>query len=153
MKKVLVIQKKMIGDVLLSSILIEFLKNKEPNCRVDYLVNSNTLAVITGNPYIDKIIEITPALEKSKLKYFQFLLEIRKAKYDLVIDAYGTLSSNIITFFSGAQQKVSWYKKYTNLLYTKTIKPKPVIYTNAGKALEDRLRLVLNEDKISEKYN
>ena len=41
--KILVIQQKMIGDVLTSSILFESLRIKYPNSKLDYLVNSNTL--------------------------------------------------------------------------------------------------------------
>ena len=48
--KILVIQQKMIGDVLTSSILFEVLRAKYPNAQLDYLVNSHTLPVIENNP-------------------------------------------------------------------------------------------------------
>jgi heptosyltransferase-2 len=73
---------------------------------------------------------------------YKFLLEIRQIKYDIVVDVYGKPESNIIVAFSVARKKIGFYKWYTSLFYTHTIKEisKPV--TNAGLALENRLNLV-----------
>ena len=54
--KVLIIQQKMIGDVLLSTILCKNLKLWNPEITVDFVANHHTLDVIKGNPYIDNII-------------------------------------------------------------------------------------------------
>ncbi len=44
--KILVIQQKMIGDVLTSSILFEALRLKYPNAQLDYLINEHTFPVV-----------------------------------------------------------------------------------------------------------
>jgi len=49
MRKILVIQQKMIGDVLVSSILPETLARAYPEARVDYLIYENTYPVIKEN--------------------------------------------------------------------------------------------------------
>ena len=54
--RVLIIQQKMIGDVLISTILCENIKKKHPNCTIDFIANQNTLAVLENNPFIDNII-------------------------------------------------------------------------------------------------
>ena len=51
--KILIIQHKMIGDVLITSLLCENIKKAYPNAIVDYLINSNTLPVLENNPYIN----------------------------------------------------------------------------------------------------
>lgn len=147
--KILVIQQKMIGDVLTSTIICEALRNKYPDATIAYLVNSSTKPVIQENPFFDYIIEFKNEYRTSKKKFYAFLKEIKNTKYDLVIDAYGKLESNLITYFSKAPKKVSFYKWYTQLLYSKVIRRKPLPITNASIAIENRLRLVYPEDTVT----
>ncbi|MFD2561590.1 glycosyltransferase family 9 protein [Aquimarina rubra] len=147
--KILVIQQKMIGDVLTSTIICEALRKEHPNATIDYLVNSSTKPVIQENPFFDHIVEFKNEYRNSKKKFYAFLIEIKKSKYDLVVDAYGKLESNLISYFSKAPEKVSFYKWYTRFLYSKVIYRKPEPVTNASIAIENRLRLVYPEDKIT----
>jgi ADP-heptose:LPS heptosyltransferase len=140
--KVLVIQQKMIGDVLTCSMLCEMIKNKHPEYEVHYLVNSNTQPVVTNNPFVDKLVLFTPDFRKNKLKLIQFLFHIRKEKYDVVIDAYGKLESNLITLFSGAKTKISYTKAYNKFLYTNPINPLQGTNSNLGLAIENRQQLL-----------
>ncbi len=149
MFSILVIQQKMIGDVLLSSILCEGLKKKYPEATVDYLVYPNTIPVIKNNPFIDTIIPFKKEYKESKRAFLGFLKKIREKKYQMVVDAYGKTESNLITMFSGAPKKISYYKWYTSMIYTSTIKRKAITLTNAGNALENRLRLIHKETDIS----
>ncbi|MFT5079310.1 MAG: heptosyltransferase-2, partial [Patiriisocius sp.] len=57
--KVLIIQQKMIGDVLTSTILFEVLKERFPKSELHFLVNTSTVPVILHNPLIDRVIEFT----------------------------------------------------------------------------------------------
>ncbi len=140
--KVLVIQQKMIGDVLTCSILCEEIKKKKPTYEVSYLVNSNTVPVLENNPYIDKLVVFTPEYRNSKLKLLKFLLEIRKNKYDIIIDAYSKLESNLITIFSGTKIKISYSKHYSKFIYNNSLIQKNKTFTNAGLAIERRLQLI-----------
>ena len=54
--KILVIQQKMIGDVLVSSILCENLRIAYPNAQIDYLIYDTTKSVLDGANYIDNLI-------------------------------------------------------------------------------------------------
>jgi heptosyltransferase-2 len=51
--KILIIQQKMIGDVLTSSLLFEVLKNNYKESELHYLINSHTSEIINNNPLID----------------------------------------------------------------------------------------------------
>ncbi|WP_103070685.1 glycosyltransferase family 9 protein [Aquimarina sediminis] len=146
--KILVIQQKMIGDVLASTIICEALQKEYPDATIDFLVNSNTKPVITESPFFDHIIEFKDEYQNNKKALYAFLKQIRKAKYDHVIDAYGKLESNLITLFSGASQRISFYKWYSQFLYTKTIKRNSESITNASTAIENRLRLVFPENRV-----
>jgi heptosyltransferase II len=140
--KILIIQQKMIGDVLTSSILFEALRLKYPKAELHYLINEHTYPVVQNNPFIDYFIFFTPEIEKSKIKLFKLAKTIRKEKFDVVIDTYCKLSSNLISSFSGAGIKISKYKSYSSFIYTHPIKYKSEPTTVAGLAIENRLQLL-----------
>ncbi|MEM9679867.1 MAG: glycosyltransferase family 9 protein [Bacteroidota bacterium] len=140
--KVLIIQQKMIGDVLATSILFEAIKSKYPDSELHYLINSNTFPVVENHPHIDVFQFYTPDMESSKLKLWRFAKSLRREHYDTVIDVYSKLSSNLITLLSGAKTKISVKKSYTSFLYHHTFKNKDKSHTNAGLALENRLQLL-----------
>lgn len=140
--KILVIQQKMIGDVLTSSVLFEALRNEYPYACLDYFINKHTYPVVQNNPFIDHFIFITKKEESSKKAFFNLAKLIRFSEYDIVIDVYSKFSSNLITLYSGAKTKISKYKWYTSFIYTNTIKENKKTKTNAGLAIENRLLLL-----------
>ncbi|HEX8576815.1 MAG TPA: glycosyltransferase family 9 protein [Flavobacterium sp.] len=140
--KILVIQQKMIGDVLASSILCNNLKTLYKEAQVDYLIYPFTTPVVENNPSIDNLVLFKEEFRKSKKALFQFLISIRKKKYDIVIDAYGKLESNLVVAISGAKKKISWHKSYTNFIYTTTFKELLKPLTSAGLAIDNRMLLL-----------
>lgn len=140
--KYLVIQQKMIGDVLATSIICNNLKRWNPDNEVHYLVYPFTVPVIENNPNIDRIVLYKEGYRKNKRELIKFLRRIRREKYDVVIDAYGKLESNLVTAFSGAGTRIGFHKTYTNFLYTTTVREIPQPLTNAGTAIENRLNLI-----------
>ncbi len=119
--KFLVIQQKMIGDVLVSTIICENLKSAYPDCIVHFVANHNTLAVLKNNPYIDKVIVFEEKYRLSRWEFFKFLKSIRKEFYHGVIDAYGKTESNLISLFAKSKFKISQAKWYTKWIYTHTL--------------------------------
>ena len=140
--KILVIQQKMIGDVLTSSVLFELIKKKHPNYKLHYLINNHTSAVVENNPLIDKIIFFSPKVEQNYWELLKFLWGIKKQKYDAVIDLYGKISSALVTLFSLAKIKVSYHKKYTSFIYTDAIKRLKQAENGLSLALENRIKLL-----------
>ena len=149
--KILVIQQKMIGDVLASSIICNNLKKEYPNSEIHYLIYPFTQPVVENNPNIDKIILFKDEYRKSKKALWNFILSIRKTKYDIIIDAYGKLESQMIVALSGAKTKIGFHKTYSKFIYTQVIANHSAAQTNAGLALESRLNLakaVLKSDNL-----
>jgi len=140
--KVLVIQQKMIGDVLTTSVLFKDLRERYPNAQLDYLINSHTFPVVKNNPFIDNFIFFTPEAEKSKIALWSLTKSVKKEKYDVVIDVYSKLSSNLITALSGAKTKISYYKPYTSFLYHHNIKRSNQTDQDCGLAIVNRLQLL-----------
>ncbi|WP_421806802.1 glycosyltransferase family 9 protein [Flagellimonas sp.] len=138
----LIIQQKMVGDVLASTILCEHLKIHFPDCEVHYVINESTLAVVEENPFIDKIILFKTEYRESKLGFFKFLKSLKREKYNATIDAYCKLESNLISCFSKSDIKISYKKWYSKFIYTHLFSYSNNPNTTLGHAIENRLILL-----------
>lgn len=140
--RILVIQQKRIGDVLTSTIICNNLKTKFPDSTIDYMCYPNSIDVLIENPNIDNIIPVTNKIRKSTFEFIKFIFEIRRKKYDAVIDVYSKLGTSLITFFSGAKYKVSYHKWYSNIFYNYSYKRLDAVKSEFGLAIENRLMLL-----------
>jgi len=140
--KILVIQQKMIGDVLVSSIICNNLRLAYPDAQIDYLVYESTVPVLEGNPNIDNVLLFQEKHRKSKSEFLNLALEIRSFKYDILIDAYSKLESWLIVLLSRAKRKISYKKPGRTFLYTDNVPFAEFPETNLGLAIERRLSLL-----------
>lgn len=149
--KVLVIQEKMIGDVLISTIICHNIKKQFPNAEVHYLVAPNTFPVIQDNPYIDQFVFYGDMQKHNLLEFYDFVKAIRTAKYDLIIDAYGKIGSNLICKFSNSKHRIGYREKDRFGAYTEKIPYAMHTNSTIGLALDrrvDLLKPLMNTDEI-----
>ncbi len=142
MKKILVIQQKMIGDVLVSSILCNNLKQAYPNSQIDYMVYESTTPVLEGNPNIDNLILFKKKHRKSRLTFLKLILTLRKERYDVVIDSYSKLESWFTVLFLSSSRRISFKKIGRSFLYTDVIEQLEIPKSNLGLIIERRLSLL-----------
>ncbi|MFH6601963.1 glycosyltransferase family 9 protein [Maribacter algicola] len=140
--KFLVIQQKMIGDVLASTVICESIKHYFPNSSVHFVANENTLPVLLNNPSIDRVVVFGKDLRQSKWKFYRFLKAIQKEEFHTVIDAYGKLESNLISLFARSKYKISHFKGYTRWIYTHTVKENLNPDGKIPLAIQNRLALL-----------
>ena len=140
--KILVIQQKMIGDVLASSILFEALRVKYPGAQLYYLIYKHTFPVVENNPYIDHFILFDPKKDGNPRGLLQLAKKLKAEKFDVLIDVYSKIGTALLSSYSGAEKRISYRKWYTSFAYTHTFSPKTVLETNAGFAIENRMQLL-----------
>lgn len=145
MKKILVIQNKRIGDVLISSVIANNIKKIFPDSHITYFVYDYTTGVIENNPNIDRIIAVK---DKELRKIPIFLKEIRKVRkenYDIIFDSYAKFQSRMICLFSGAEYRIGFKRKYKTLrlpFYTHSVNFLDSKTKACGKAIEDRINII-----------
>lgn len=103
--KILVIKLRGIGDVVLSTIVIDNLREDFPHAQIDYLVEQPSYWGIKNHPKLNNVIVFNRKSLKARLK---LAWAIRKEKYDLVIDFFGNPSSAQLTFVSGAYYRIGF---------------------------------------------
>ena len=142
MHKILVIQQKMIGDVLISTLLCENLRQSYPNAQIDYMIYESTRDILNGHSSFDNLILFKPEHRNSKLALLNLIKSIRRSDYNIVIDAYAKLESQLVTIFSGATKKISYKKSNSNLFYTHSVQRKKKPSSKLGLIIEHRLALL-----------
>lgn len=153
MKKILIIQNKRIGDVLISSVIANNYKAKYPDSVVHLMAYDFTHGVIQNNPNIDKIISINEKELKKISNLAKMILQVRSEKYDVIFDPYSKLQSRLICKFGGAKQTVGHKsrKKIGNLGYY--THPVGILESKShicGKAIEDRIHLLKQVDTFKD---
>jgi heptosyltransferase-2 len=133
---------KMIGDVLMSSILFEALRKEYPTAQLDYLIYKHTTPVVENNPDISNIINFEPEKHQGFAGLLKFGNRLKKTDYDIVIDAYSKPYSALLAYATGAKIRIGIEKWYTKPLLLHVIKYDSRPQSSAGLAIENRLKLL-----------
>lgn len=134
--KILVIRLGAIGDVIRTMPVLECIKKKYPNSKIDWLVEDRASNILQDSSLINEIISIPRSkinlLLKEK-KYFSLfsliknlISYIRSKKYLIVYDFHGILKSGLLSFFSNAPVRVGYSRKYSkefNYLFNNKLYP------------------------------
>lgn len=120
-EKILIIQYKPFGDILLNTGYLPFLRKKFPQAQINYLIQKPYVTLLEDNPNLDKLV----LMEKKKgLHYLSYLKErfrimrlVHKSRYDVIIDQLRGLGSAQITLFSGAKYRLGWAQKRWSWVY------------------------------------
>jgi len=128
-QRILLIQYKPFGDILLNTAYFPALRNKYPNAKIDFLIQRPYLTILEDNPYIDELV----IMEKKKgIRYYgeriRTIRRIRKRHYDLIIDQLRGTGSAQITLFSGAKYRIGWHLKRWNWVYNYKIPRENIRY-------------------------
>lgn len=118
-KKILIIQYKPFGDILLNTAYLPSLRKKFPAAQIDFLIQKPYVTILEDNPNLDNLIimqKVKKELPKIKER-IRIIKLVRKEKYDLVIDQLRGVGSAQITFFSGAKFRLGWKLKKYNWVY------------------------------------
>jgi len=127
-RKILVIQLRRIGDVILTTPALAALRRTYPDAKIDFLVEKPCDEALFGNT------DISEVLIYDKSRHLRWLLDVRRRGYDMVIDFLGNPRSGLMTFLSGARVKagppnVFWTAAYNTLL----VRSKGAVYAPAEK--------------------
>ena len=95
--KILVVRFSSIGDIVLTTPVVRMLK-KQLNAKVHYLTKSSYVSLLKNNPYIDLVYQIENSIS-------EVIADLKKEKYDYVIDLHSNLRTQILKFRLGMPAK------------------------------------------------
>jgi len=116
-RKILIIKLRGIGDVVLSTVILNSLSDFFPDAKIDFLTEKPGAEALSNISYLNKIIIFN---RKSNWQRFKLFFDIRKKNYDLVIDLFSNPATAQITYFSKAKYRIGFPysgRKYAYNIY------------------------------------
>ena len=112
--KICIVKLSALGDIVHAMVVLQFLKEKIPNCQIDWLVEEGFKSILENSPHIDNILTVNlKSLKSNKLnifKEFKQLKQYAQNDYDVLVDAQGLLKSAIASKIIGAKKIIGFSK-------------------------------------------
>jgi ADP-heptose:LPS heptosyltransferase len=101
-RRILLIQIVKLGDVLLSSALLDDLHRAAPDAAIDVLTGPAAAPLLEGHPLIRRILRYRESAAPA------LMLDIRRAGYDWIVDVQSSAATAPLVWPSGARVRVGW---------------------------------------------
>lgn len=107
--RMLVVRLRQIGDVVFTTPALTALRAHYPDAFISYLVEPVAAAVLRGNPNIDELIVAPRGRGLAGLRAELALIRrLRANRYDLALDFHGGPRASLLTWLSGAPERVGY---------------------------------------------
>jgi lipopolysaccharide heptosyltransferase I len=113
--RILLIKPSALGDVVHTLPVLVKLRARYPRARIDWLITPENAEVVRYHPALSNVV-LFARRDFSKrgrrwrafLSFVDLLKQIRRAKYELVIDMHGQVRSAFFTLISGARVRIGF---------------------------------------------
>src|SRR5207247_6765555 len=119
-ERILVIKLRYVGDVLLATPVLSRLRENFPKAQLEILVNPGTDDVVRDHPALDEVL----VLERGDLaRQWRFVRELRRRRFDLVIDLTDGDRSAFLSWLSRAPVRLGYNSegRWRGVLYTQVV--------------------------------
>lgn len=144
MDSILIVKTSAIGDVVQAFGVLEYLRARFPQAKIDWVVEKGSSSLLLAHPLLDKVKILdskrwrkSPFAKTERQAMQAFTENLQSTTYDVVFDLQGNTKSGLIDFFCKAKHKVGFGKNFVaekpNLLFTNhkiDIKPSQSVYQN-----------------------
>ncbi len=115
----MIIKLSALGDIVQALPVLHCLKKTWNSCSIDWITGEVGAQLLEGHPLLDRVI-VYPRkrlgqLASSPFRWHRLACELwylarklRKGRYDMALDIQGLFKSGLITFLSGAQDKIGF---------------------------------------------
>lgn len=103
--KILVSRLKFIGDIVLTTPVVEVLREKFPEAEIHYLGDKQGVALLEKNPHLNRIIPYNFSAP-SVAEQLRISSLLRREKYDVAIDLFGNPRSATVIYLSHAKLRI-----------------------------------------------
>ncbi|MBI4402276.1 MAG: glycosyltransferase family 9 protein [Nitrospirae bacterium] len=120
MKNILVIKLRYIGDVLLATPVLRALRDRFPAARLTMAVNRGTEDILKWNPDLNEVLVVDRGGPAASARFLQ---EIRRRRFDCVVDLTDGDRSALLARLSGAPVRIGFNEehRWRGLLYTSVV--------------------------------
>ncbi len=125
--KILLINIKYLGDLIVSTPGIRALRKHEPNAQIVFLLRKGYEEVLANNPNVDKIISFDAGMKGNSgfdkiIEGIKFIKKIRNEKFNVVISMHPGDRTAFWAWFSGAKIRIAPLKQSFSFLFNRKVK-------------------------------
>ncbi len=113
--RILLIKPSALGDVVHTIPVLVKLRARYPHARIDWLITPENADVVRHHPALSNVVlfarrDFSKHGQKWRaiLGFFDLLKQIRRARYDLVVDMHGQVRSAFFALISGARVRIGF---------------------------------------------
>jgi lipopolysaccharide heptosyltransferase II len=113
--RILLIKPSALGDVVHTIPLLVKLRARYPRARIDWLITPENAEVVRFHPALSNVVLFARRdfsrrghRWRATVAFRDLLKQIRRAKYDLIIDMHGQMRSAFFTLISGARVRIGF---------------------------------------------
>jgi heptosyltransferase III len=119
-RNIVILRTDRIGEVLLSTPVIEALRKKFPGAGIGFVVSPLARDIISDRPDISRVITFDTISKPPLLKAFQLSWELQKSSFDMAIVLNPHKVLHLGVFLAGIRYRVGFNRKWGFLLNIKT---------------------------------
>ena len=120
MKKFLVIQTAFLGDAVLATALLEKLHAFFPDAAIDLVIREGNEGLFEGHPFLNKLFIWNKRTNKTS-NLFKLINDIRKTRYDHVINCQRFFSTGLMTVLAKGDEKIGYDKNPMAPFFTRLV--------------------------------
>jgi predicted lipopolysaccharide heptosyltransferase III len=120
--RILLIRLRQIGDVAFTTPAVHALRRRFPGAHITYIVEPAAAPIVVHNPHLDDVI-VAPRARgvRGLLDDLALGRRLRRDRYDLAIDFHGGPRASLLTWLSGAAERIGYDVIGRGWMYTRRI--------------------------------
>lgn len=132
--RILLVKPSSLGDVIHALPVLHCLRKRYPGAKIDWLIGSAFASLLDGNPDLSERIELdrqkfsrVGLSQRATRDFVRFVADLRRRRYDLVVDLQGLFRSGFLTRATGAGVRVGFAdaREGATFFYTHKIATSP----------------------------
>jgi lipopolysaccharide heptosyltransferase II len=120
--RILLVRLRQIGDVVFTTPAIHAVRQRFPDAYLSYLVEPAAAPIVINNPHLNEII-VAPRGRGARGVFADLALgrRLRAARFDLAVDFHGGPRASLLTWLSGAPERLGYNVAGRSWMYTRRI--------------------------------
>lgn len=111
--RIALVKPSALGDIVHTLPLLEALRIRFPQAHLTWVVNRSFAPLIQGHPCLDAVLvfdrsSLRGGLLAASAYTYSFAKQLRRQRFDLVLDLQGLLRSGLMTLFTGSPRRVGF---------------------------------------------
>jgi lipopolysaccharide heptosyltransferase I len=122
--KILILRLSAVGDVIRTLPAVKALKEHYPSSFITWIVEEPSQALLESQPEVDEVILFPRKRWTRGMKslgktwgtigeMWEFIIVLRKRRFDVVLDFHGILKSGLLSFLSGSPKRIGYDRRST----------------------------------------